>query len=60
MAQSESGQICVRSFEDRNANGLLDAGEPFLTNGVSAILRDEERTAIQTLSLSDSPTASRG
>lgn len=58
-AQS-GGQFCVRSFEDRNANGTIDAGEPLLTGGVSADLLNAENVVVASALLSDSPTAAQG
>ena len=59
MAQS-GGQFCVRSFEDRNANGTIDAGEPLLTGGVSADLLNAENVVVASALLSESPTAAQG
>jgi hypothetical protein len=54
------GQFCVRAFEDRNANGLKDDGEPLLTRGVSANLQNAEGVVIASALLDDSPTAAQG
>lgn len=59
-AQESGGQLCVRSFEDRNANGKLDAGEPLLTRGVSANLLDAGGVTIASALLDDAPTAAQG
>jgi len=59
MAQS-GGQICVRSFEDRNLNGALDAGEPLLTRGISANLLNSAGITIETALLDDSSRAAQG
>lgn len=54
------GQLCVRSFEDRNANGVLDAGEPRIVRGVSAQLLNAEGVIIDTILLDDSPQSANG
>lgn len=55
-----TGQFCVRSFDDRNGNGIRDAGEVTLQNGVVAELSDASNVVIASALLSDSPTASQG
>jgi hypothetical protein len=59
-AQQTGGQLCVRSFEDRNGNGKLDAGEPVLTRGVSVNLLDAGGITIASALLDSSPTAAQG
>lgn len=59
-AQQSGGQLCVRSFEDRNANGRLDPGEPLLTRGVSANLLDAGGITIASALLDEAPTAAQG
>ena len=59
-AQQTGGQLCVRSFEDRNANGKLDAGEPLLTRGVSVNLLDATGITVASALLDESPTAAQG
>lgn len=54
------GQFCARAFEDRNANGVRDAGEPFLTRGVGATLQDARGVVVATAILDNSPTAGQG
>lgn len=54
------GQFCVRAFEDRNANGTFDSGEPLLTSGVSADLLNTENIIVASALLSESPTAAQG
>lgn len=54
------GQFCLRSFEDRNGNGVLDPGEPLLTAGVSAELHDAEGLVLASGLLDESPTAAQG
>jgi hypothetical protein len=59
-AQQTGGQLCVRSFEDRNGSGKLDAGEPLLTRGVSVNLLDAGGITIASALLDTSPTAAQG
>lgn len=54
------GQFCVRAFEDRNGNGQLDSGEPFLTRGVSVNLLNADGVAVASALLDSSPTAAQG
>jgi hypothetical protein len=59
-AQEGSGQLCVRSFEDRNANSRLDAGEPLITRGIGINLLDADGVTIASALLDNSPTAAQG
>lgn len=59
-AAQTGGQFCVRAFEDRNKNGVLDPGEPFLTKGVSAQLMDSSGVIVSSALLDNSPTATQG
>lgn len=59
-AAAQGGQFCVRAFEDRNANGRLDAGEPLLTRGVGVNLLNADGVIIASAVLDDSPTAAQG
>jgi hypothetical protein len=54
------GQFCVRAFEDRNGNQVLDPGEPFLTRDVAAALLDAGGIVIASALMDDSPTAAQG
>lgn len=56
----EGGQFCVRAYEDRNGNTLLDPGEPLLTRGIGANLLDEQGIVIQTALIDNSPTSAQG
>jgi len=56
----EGGQFCLRAFEDRDADGSLDPGEPLLTAGVSAELRDAAGLVVASGLLGSSPTAAQG
>lgn len=60
VAAQSGGMFCVRAFEDRNANGTLDAGEPLLTRGVSVNLLDAQNVTIASSLLDQSPTAAQG
>lgn len=60
-AQAQTGgQFCVRAFEDRNASGTLDAGEPLLTGGISADLLNAENVVVGSALLSESPNRAQG
>ncbi len=54
------GQFCVQAFEDRNANGQQDAGEPVLTRGIAINLLNEQGVIIQSALLENSPRAAFG
>ncbi len=54
------GQVCVRSYEDRNNNSRYDAGEPLITRGVSANLLDANGIIIRTARLEESSLAAQG
>jgi hypothetical protein len=58
-AQS-SGQVYVQAFEDRNGNGIRDAGEPLLTGGVAVNLMNADGVIVASALLDDSPNAARG
>lgn len=59
-AAQADGQFCVRAFEDRNANGLRDAGEPLLQSGISAELANQDGVIVGSALLENSPTAAQG
>ena len=60
LAQS-GGQFCIRSYQDTNGNGILDAeSEPLLTRGVGIELLDEDNVVIASALLDRSPNASSG
>lgn len=59
LAQT-GGQFCVRSFEDRNANGSIDADEPVLTRAVAVDLLNQYNIVIASALLDNSPNASDG
>lgn len=58
--QSSSGQLCIRAFEDRNANGERDNSEPPIIRGLSATLSNEMNIIIDTLLMERSDRASSG
>lgn len=60
ISAQSGGQMCVRSFEDRNGNGQIDAGEPLLTRGVGVNLLNSEGITIASSLLDTSPTAAQG
>jgi hypothetical protein len=59
LAQT-GGQVCVRAFEDRNANGQQDNNEPYITRGISATLASGEGIIVGTALIEDSPNAANG
>lgn len=59
LAQT-GGQFCVRSFEDRNANGSIDADEAVLTRGVAVDLLNQYNIVIASALLDNSPNANDG
>lgn len=59
MAQG-GGQLWVRLFQDNNANGQRDPGEPLLTRGAAVSLQDAAGVIIATGLLDDSPNAAQG
>ncbi|GAB5494437.1 MAG: hypothetical protein Phog2KO_46520 [Phototrophicaceae bacterium] len=59
-AQSSSGQLCIRAFEDRNANGSQDANEPPIIRGISATLSNATGIIVDTALMESSSTASSG
>lgn len=60
LAQDGEGQVCVRSFEDRNDNATFDANEPFITQGVGVNLMNALGVTIDAKLLDDSPIAAQG
>ncbi|MGV2435123.1 MAG UNVERIFIED_CONTAM: hypothetical protein LVT10_09825 [Anaerolineae bacterium] len=59
LAQT-GGQFCVRSFEDRNANALIDADESVLTRGVAVELLNQYNIVIASALLDNSPNSTDG
>jgi hypothetical protein len=60
FAQENNGSVCIQTFEDRNGNATLDAGEPFIVKDVGVNLANAEGIITQTAMLDDSPRASSG
>ncbi len=60
LTAQERGQICLRAFHDRNANGLLDADEALILQGIGASALDERGVTVSTQLLEDSPLAADG
>jgi len=60
LAQDTGGQFWIQAFEDRNGNGQLDAGEPFLTSGVSVNLLNSSGVVMASATLDNAPYASQG
>lgn len=60
VAQDSGSQLWVQAFEDRNGNGTRDAGEPFLTRGVSVDLLNSDGVVMASGTLDGAPFASQG
>lgn len=60
LLAQDSGQICVQSFEDRDADGLRAPDEGPVAHGISASLNDAAGVTIASLLLEDSPLAADG
>jgi hypothetical protein len=60
VAAQADAQFCVRAFEDRNANGIRDGGEPLLQTSISAELANEDGIIVGSALLENSPTAAQG
>ena len=60
LLAQDSGQICVQSFEDRDADGLRAPGEAPVGHGISASLNDAAGVTIASLLLEDSAMAAEG
>jgi hypothetical protein len=54
------GQFCIKAFEDRNANGTQDVGEPVLSRGLSINLLDAGGVVVQSATLESSQRAAFG
>jgi hypothetical protein len=59
-AQDTGGQFWVQVFEDRNGNAQHDAGEPYLTRGVSVDLLNAEGIVMATGELDGATYATQG
>ena len=60
LLAQDTGQLCVRSFDDRDGDGLRGPDEGAIAHGVSAGLRNPAGVIIATLLLEDSPFADNG
>lgn len=60
QAQTSNGQVCVRAYEDLNANATYDAGEPFITQGLSIELLNDQGIVVATALMEDSIRAVQG
>lgn len=60
LRAQETGQICVLSFDDRNQNGIRDASEPPITQGIGIHLLTPRSVTIKSMLLEESPDAARG
>jgi hypothetical protein len=56
----DTGQVCVQSYEDYDADGRRDAGESAIASGIGASLQNAAGVTIATRLLEDSPFAARG
>ncbi len=60
LLAQETGQVCVRSFEDRDGDSLRDPDERTIARGVSAGLLNRAGVTIASRLLEDSPFAADG
>ncbi len=60
LVAQDTGQVCVQSYEDRDADGIRDADEMSVTQGIGAGLSDAAGVTIASRLLEDSPFAARG
>ena len=60
LRAQETGKICVLSYDDRNQNGLRDAGEPPIAQGIGLHLLTPRSVTIASMMLEESPDAARG
>lgn len=60
LAQDSGGQFWVQAFEDRNGDGAHNAGEPFLTRGVSVDLLNADGVVMASGTLDNAPYAAQG
>jgi len=58
--ETGDGQVCVRAFEDRNANGEFDPNEPPITQGIGVNLLNIQNVTIASALLEDSESAALG
>lgn len=60
LVAQDTGQVCVQSFDDRDADGIRDADETSITQGIGAGLSNATGVTIASRLLEDSPFAARG
>ena len=60
QAQTSGGQICIRAFEDRNANAQDDTNEPRIQRRLSATLADNNGVIIDSAFMENSLNAAAG
>lgn len=60
QAQDSGGQFWVQAFEDRNGDGAHNAGEPFLTRGVTVDLLNADGVVMASGTLDNAPYATQG
>jgi hypothetical protein len=60
VSAQTGGQFCVKAFEDRNANGAQDVGEPVLSRGLSVNLLNAGGVVVQSATLESSQRAAFG
>jgi len=60
VSAQAGGQLWVRLYQDLNANGQRDTGEPLLTRGAAVSLRNAAGAVIATGLLDDSPNNAQG
>lgn len=60
LVAQDTGQVCVQSFDDRDADGIRDADEASVTHGIGAGLNDAAGVTIASRLLEDSPFGDRG
>ena len=60
VAAQTGGQCCVKAFEDRNGNGVQDAGEPVVARGLSLNLLNASGVVVQSATLESSQRAAFG
>lgn len=60
LVAQDTGQVCVQSFDDRDADGIRDADEMSITQGIGAGLSNATGVTIASRLLEDSSFAARG
>lgn len=60
LVAQDTGQVCVQSYGDSDADGIRDADEMSVTQGIGAGLSNAAGVTITSRLLEDSPFAARG